>query len=98
MTPREIEQLGVESKPFNALLCEKDLAALATEGFEAALCVHKGKSKDNAHDRVEDDASDFAETRFMNADETAIEGAGTDGYVIGLQGVDKFGSFFDRCG
>src|SRR5262249_50142368 len=37
----EIEQFRIEPEPLDALLFEQNPAALAPEGLESALCVHK---------------------------------------------------------
>ena len=41
MVPRQIQQFRVKSEALDGLLLENDLAAVADEGFEAALRVHK---------------------------------------------------------
>ena len=80
------------------MLLEEDLAAFAPERFEAALRIDKWQPQDHAHDRVEDDAREFAERRLMNADQAAVERPGAYGDIVVLQRVKKLWSFFDRRG
>ena len=77
--PGEVKQFGIEAKAFNGLLFEDNFALLAAKGFEAALRVHERQTQDQANDFVENDSGELAEWRFVNADQAAIHGAGTDG-------------------
>ena len=50
---REIQQLWIEPKAFNALLLKNDAAGVAAEGLESALSIHKGEPQNSTHDEVE---------------------------------------------
>src|SRR5277367_74781 len=96
MMPRQVEQFGIEPEPLDALLLEKDLAAFATERFEAALCIDERKPQDHPHDLVEDYSCELAESGLVDGNEAAIESPGAYSNIVGCQRVQKFGSFLDR--
>src|SRR6266850_560854 len=92
------QRTGIKTEAFDALLLENDAALFTAECFEAALRIDKRQPQNDSNDLVENDASKFAERRFVNADQTAVHGARADGHIVVFQSPDELPGFFDRCG
>jgi len=89
MVARQIQKFRVEPKALDPLLLENDFARIIAEGLESALRIDKWQPQDDANNLVENDAGEFTERRFMDADQTAVHGARTNGYVKFLQRARK---------
>src|ERR1700745_3063099 len=79
---RQVQQFGVKAETLDALLFENDVAALASEGLEAALRIHERKPQNASNYAIENDSGKFAERRFVHFDESAIHRARSDRHVI----------------
>src|SRR6266446_3011527 len=98
MVPRQVQQLGIKTEAFDALLLEDDAALFTAEHFEAALRIDKRQPQYDSNNLVENDASKFAERGFVHADQTAVHGARADGHIVVFQSLYELPGFFDRCG
>src|SRR5438552_3473981 len=98
MMASEVEQFRVKSETFDALLLEDDSAALAAEGFKAALRVDERKPQNDAHDAIENDSGKFAKRRFVDINKIAVQRARADGKIVLLERREQLVSFFDRSG
>src|ERR1700676_1312974 len=50
MMPRQVEKLGIETEALDALLFEKNAAALAAKCLESALRIDERQAQNDAHD------------------------------------------------
>src|ERR1700741_893228 len=89
MMPRQIQQLGIEPEALDGLLLEDDPAAVPPERFEPALRIHKRQPQDDSYNFVEYDSGEFAEERFMHANQAAVGGPGANSHIVNLQSLDE---------
>jgi hypothetical protein len=72
---RQIKYFRVEAPPFNLLQREDGLGGMASEGFEAALCILEIEPKYDAQQQVENTSKNLAVKRLPLGLQIALQPA-----------------------
>src|ERR1700756_4047004 len=108
---RQIEQLHVKGKTFDARRFKNRSARLEAKCFKSALCIPKRQSSGEPHQQIENTAALLSSPRLMHPDQVSIQGSRTkcdiffaicDGFdqlrrLLKWRGKIGVGEKTDRC-